>query len=67
MKKGTLLDFMTTPSTPSKEFGQNPEVPPLPGPPPPGFSTTVHLGFCKRRLLFAASVTHLKNENLQPI
>jgi len=26
-EKGALLDFLTTPSTPSKEFGQNPRIP----------------------------------------
>ncbi len=46
MKKGTLLDFLTTPSTPSKEFGQNPEVPPLP-PPPPDFQLLCIYGFVK--------------------
>jgi hypothetical protein len=26
-EKGALLDFLTTPSTPSKEFGQTPRTP----------------------------------------
>jgi hypothetical protein len=36
-KKGTLLDFMTTPSIPLKRIWPKPQ-----GPIPPGFPTTVH-------------------------
>ena len=36
-EKEEPLDFSTAPSTPSKEFGQNPKNP------SPGFLTTLHL------------------------
>ncbi len=41
-KEEDPLDFLTAPSTPSKEFGQNPKDP------PPEFQTTVHLWRLKR-------------------